>query len=269
MTQIHSSQRDRNPPLSLWVPLVYSHPLWVTHVYFQPPWVTHLFLPSYGDAYILPTQSTCVKKKKERKTLKIDSLLEPLLQVYVAFSCQWFIGQSVFTSAADLYKVSLASRQLSRHKPPNPMLCQHCESKMGSSLWFQPHFAISHILPWIYGYVFSDIAHPLTFLAVDAFVRSCTMTLVSTDQVFTTSSKPTWRAGTLVDLCNDIESVRCKQLQICRIDTGKSVLALCTIFFPFLFYTKQKCVYLLGLDFLVIIYNLHHWLHSLRHIGMI
>ena len=32
-----------SPPLSLWVTLVYVHPLWVTLVYFHPPRVTHMF----------------------------------------------------------------------------------------------------------------------------------------------------------------------------------------------------------------------------------
>ena len=68
-----------------------------------------------------------------------------------------------------------------------------------------------HTLHWIHGYMFSDTAHPLTFLAVDSFVCSCTMTLVSTDQVFTTSSKLTWRTGTLVNLCRDHKPEKSKK----------------------------------------------------------
>ena len=32
------------PPLSLWVTLVYVHPLWVTLVFFHPPRVTHVYI---------------------------------------------------------------------------------------------------------------------------------------------------------------------------------------------------------------------------------
>ena len=33
-----------SPPLSLWVTLVYVHPLWVTLVYIHPPRVTHVYI---------------------------------------------------------------------------------------------------------------------------------------------------------------------------------------------------------------------------------
>ena len=36
------------PPLSLWVKLVYIHPLWVTLVYFHPPRVTYVYFHLLG-----------------------------------------------------------------------------------------------------------------------------------------------------------------------------------------------------------------------------